>query len=233
MRRRLCAAAAAIATFACQAATYELSLNELSWSVHDLNPSDTFAPRYKVSSGDLTTLLMPVDIHEKGGVFEDLTVLPPTTGASTVLRGLVHPGTQLIWKAQGTFRISVIDTDGGWDYDGISVQTTFFSSDVGLGYSYMELNTSLSGTGGTYQRLVRSFDFGIELRASNYFADVPVPYELGWFNQYQIFSMSISRPPVPEPSTYAMALAGVVLVAWRARRGSIGGTPSHPRGRGI
>ena len=212
MKRLLGGMMISAASLGASAGTYEISLKDISWSVVDLTPGDEFVPSYTVETGSLLTLLNPVDIHEKWGAFESGTVLPPTIGGSTDLTGLLYPGTQLIWKATGQLRLSVIDVDQMWDYDSIEVRTTFSSTDVGSGYSYLELRTFLSGTGdATYTRLTRDLSFDVELRATNYQALYPIQYQLGWFNQYQTESFD-GTAPVPEPSTYALMVVGLGFV---------------------
>ena len=217
--RHCCVGLLALASVGAQAATYEISLTNPSFSVIDLTPGDQFFPTYTADAAELLALLTPVDIHEKGGAFEDSTVLPPSIGRSGRITGTLGPGTELIWKASGHLKITVIDTDNGWDADQISVQTTFFSNTSYDGpWGYMELNTGLGGYGGTYERLTQEFDFGVEFHAANT-RDIPGWYEIGWFNQYRISSYSIPRP-VPEPSTYALMLCGLGAVGLLRRKRS-------------
>lgn len=217
MKNAVAASLLSLASIGASAGTYEISLSDISWSVIDLTPGDAFFPNYTVTSGSLVSLLSPVDIHEAWGEFESGTVLPPNVGESASVQGLLYPGTQLVWKASGRLSISVIDVDGLWDYESIEVRTTFYSSDAGIGSSYLELRTGLLGSGGTYKRITESFDFGVHMTATNFESNVPIWYEIGWFNQIHTDSFD-GTPPIPEPSTYAMMLGGLAAMALVARR---------------
>lgn len=203
-----------------QAGTYELSLTNQSLSVYDMTPGDQFAPGYTSDAAGLAGLLTPVDYHASGYRFEENTVLPPSTGPfGGKLTGILSPGTELIWRAVGHLKMSVIDTDNGWDYDSVAVQTSFYGISR-LPISSLEIIDGLGGYRGTYQRVIKEFDFNVEIHATNPW-ETPASYEIGWFHQYQIVSHSDpSRPvtAVPEPETYAMMLAGLGLMGSIARR---------------
>lgn len=206
----------ALGCLGARAATYEISLKNPSFSVVDITPGDEFFPSYTANAAGLLGLLTPVDIHEKGGAFEDNTVLPPSIGQSSYITGTLGPGTELIWKASGHLKLTVIDADNGWDEDGISVQTTFYSAtSFDPPWGYMELRRDLTGGGGTYQRLTEEFDFDVDFHVANY-RDVPQWYEMGWNNQYEIYSYTFPRP-VPEPSTYALVFAGIGAIVLRRK----------------
>lgn len=217
MKKTVLAAMLSLASIGAHAGTYEISLTDISFKVVDVTPGDGNLPKYTITSGSLETLLSPVDIHDVWGVF-DTAVLPPSTGEPMILAGLLYPGTQLVWTASGHLSFSVIDVDMLWDWEEIEVRTGFFSAPHGeQSGDYMELNMGLQGQAGTFQRITTSFDFGVTVRATNLEWDVPVPYEIGWFNQYHTQSFS-TTPPIPEPSTYAMVLGGLAATLGVRRR---------------
>jgi hypothetical protein len=121
----------ALACVGAQAATYEFSLTNPSLTLIDLTPGDQYAPSYTVNTGDVADFITPSYTSAKGMFFETNTTLPPSSGPySGRITGTLSPGSQLIWKATGHLKISAIDADGLWDWDGVGVQTSFYSTDV-------------------------------------------------------------------------------------------------------
>jgi hypothetical protein len=220
MKKLASALVIAMSSFPAVAGTYEIFLADIKWEVVDLTPGDGVLPQYTVASGNLQTLLSPVAYRETFGMFEQGTALPPNIGEATVLEGLLYPGTQLQWSAHGQLRLTVIDVQAPYEYDHVvEVRTTFFSAaDAGTGHDYLELRTSFGGPEtGTYQRLSKTIDFSFEIWASNFQANVPIEYQIGWFNQYQYESFR-GTPPIPEPSTYALFAGGLAALALMRRR---------------
>ena len=208
----------ALACVGAQASTYELWLTNPSLSVVDITPGDQFTPSYTVDTGDVLSLLTTSETHEKGPLFEDNTVLPPSTGPqSGYISGVLGPGTELIWKFTYRLKSSVIDTDGIWDEDIIRSTALFYSSDWASFQTGLEYG--LAGNGGTYQRLTRDDTYETTVRATNPLEN-PRYYQIGWVGQYIFYFSSTPRPvnSVPEPETYALLLAGLGIVGSVARR---------------
>lgn len=215
-------ALAALACAGAQAATYEFSLTNPSLTLLDLTPDDQLMPSYTVDNGSVLDLLTPSYYGDKGMFFETNTILPPNTGPYAAhITGTLGSGSQLIWKATGHLKISAIDVDAsGWDWDGVRVQTSFYSTDVGQDSTSFEVNVpSPGGNGGTYQRFTQEYDLNIEIHATNR-TERSRYFQLGWFNQFQLDSGITPRPitAIPEPETYALLLAGLGIIGAVARR---------------
>ena len=208
----------ALACVGAQASTYELWLTNPSLSVVDITPDDQFAPSYTVDTGNVADLLTPSYTSAKGIIFEDNTVLPPSTGPeSSYISGMLGPGTELIWAFTYRLKSSVIDTDGRWDEDRIHSHAIFYSADWTSNQTGLEYY--LAGSGGTYQRITQDDTYETTVRATNPL-EVPRYFKIGWVTQYEFYSESTPRPvsSVPEPETYALLLAGLGVVGAIARR---------------
>jgi len=218
MKKLLAAIAIALGTPLATAASASLTYSNLRFEVVDLAPDDgASAWATGVPFGPPVAWTNFLDTYQPASALSEIP-------GSIEWTGMLAPHSEIRWGTDTAIDVSIVDDPFGIESVHIEYMSySFFEEEYFDGYGWSGIpGFDLVSSNGTFETLTYFSASAMGAVLSNHW-DVAVPFRIGIATDFYV--SGLDRPPIPEPSTYALLLSGLAALGIAAHRRSSADRP--------